>query len=264
MKNILLLSALLIFACSSDSDEDNRNNESLEGNISKVRIVSLTTQSDCTDNGTPSVYQYEWESEWSVSYSNNTPSSLLINDSRFLCETNENITDTSSIGQQTILESYDSFQYEDGNLKKICLSQPEPPNCWNFNWSNGDLIASDEEGGGDEYFEINYSQYQNNTKYNFPLISGYELDGRIYELMLVDEYRGLPTINLPSSIKSIATTTDGSVYNPSNEIFYNYEFNESGKPVRYMVDIYESYISNTTEIITFLYDTHQFEITYTN
>jgi len=31
-----------------------------------------------------------------------------------------------------------------------------------------------------------------------------------------------------------------------------------------MVDIYESYISNTAEIITFLYGTHQFEITYTN
>tara|TARA_B100000886_G_scaffold69312_1_gene43822 strand:- start:26 stop:250 length:225 start_codon:yes stop_codon:yes gene_type:complete len=74
MKKILLLSALLIFACSGDYSNDNPNNESLEENISKVRIVSLTIQSDCTDNGTPSVYQYDWESEWSVSYSNNNPS----------------------------------------------------------------------------------------------------------------------------------------------------------------------------------------------
>ena len=254
MKKLLLLLLFipLAFACSSD-DSSSSIAESTGENILKIKIKILnSSQSDCENSqyGT----NYGAETEYNFYYSNGEVTSATVNDTRVSCETNEILSESFETLQSQQSYIYDTFQYQNGHL--ISLSDLENYDGEvNFEWTDGNLSRYYKTNNECCYYTIvEYSDYPNNSKYEFGFFfeGEYPIEFGIFK----DEYRGVTSSNLPSSV----TYIDTSFGSADTDLFYGYEFNNEGRPVKFLVD---SFTSDNPTINEFKY-TYQVEITYIN
>jgi len=266
MKKLLLLSALLIFACSSDdsNDDNNDDNNQFSGeNISKIEIKILnSSQSDCLDNY---ITSYGSETEYNFYYNNGEVTSATLNNSRFSCETNEVLLDSYEIFQSQLSNLYDNLQYQNEQLVYISWGD-DNNNNYNLEWTDGNLTKYYKTNQECCYYTIvEYSDYSNNNKYEFG-ISFFEGEYDLINGMFKDEFRGVTSTNLPSSVTYIQRREDGTLEYDDLDLFYGYEFNNEGNPVKFLVDsFFSNYSPNSVnEIINQYQYTYQVEITYTN
>ena len=245
MKNILyLFLAVTIFACSSDdsNDDNNDDNNQFSGeNISKIEIKILNN-SDCY-----SVYSsINYESNIDFNYSGNIIPLVTYNVNYIHCETNEPIS--MSFERWITDDMYNTFQYENGYLTYIYWNDETEIN---YDWINGNRTRRYKSSNPSNYYQIEYSEHLNSTKYEFG--SFFEAELMYAEMIVKDEFRGVTSANLPASLTYIQLSDDGTISYEDKDVYYNYEFNDEGKPIKFLVDssLQEGQI-------------YQVEITYTN
>ena len=241
MKKLLLLSALLIFACSSDDNDSNNddNNQFSGENISKIEIKMQDTcgSGDFSNN---------YEMNFDFNYSGNIIPLVTYNVNYIHCETNEPISMSGEIWIPD--DMYNTFQYENGYLTYIYWNDESEIN---YDWINGNRTRRYKSSNPNNYYQIEYSEHLNSTKYEFG--SFFEAELMYAEMIVKDEFRGVTSANLPASLTYIQLSDDGTIYYEDKDVYYNYEFNDEGKPIKFLVDssLQEGQI-------------YQVEITYTN
>ena len=276
MKKLLLLSAFLIFACSSDdaSNEENTNpsNEKL---IESVTFSSVQTCLDFSDfrsaNTTNCTYNsdnlitsfktqfYDLECPNDLLYDEQNSTNYIEHFDRYLIassmgelaqiDLNDNgYIDTINTNDDDVVSN---IVYDNGYFSSITPENGSPG--VNFIYQNGNLIRT--EGIGDDRFEtvITYTTFENKSKLLHPFF------GNLIPHYPLQNYYGKNSTNLPSTIV-VNRYYEGEL-SSTKTAYYTYSFDNEGYVTfleigTFLEDEYNN-IDNTLTEVTL-------EITYTN
>ena len=280
MKKLLLLSALLIFACSDDDTSNEENtNPSNEKLIESVTFSSVQTCLDFSDfrsaNTTNCIYNSDnlitsfktqiyglecpndllYEEQNSTNYiehfdgyliasSMGVSSQIDLNDNGYIDTFNEIDDDGNIIVTRNIV-------YDNGYISSITPDDGSPG--VNYIYQNGNLIRT--EGIGDDRFEtvITYTTFENKSKLFHPFF------GSLIPHYPVQNYYGKNNTNLPLT-KEINRYYEGELSYTETE-YYTYSFDNEGYVTfleigTFIENEYYNIDNSLTEVTL--------EITYTN
>ena len=282
MKKLLLLSALFIFACSSDdsSDTNDNNNTSSERLIESYTLHSIQTCETYgtfnTDNVTNCTYNnnnlitsftsqfYEYSCFDGFIYYEEETFNYEYFDGYLVVSSNDGVNqiDLNENG------NLDTFNVRDGSItythnitynNNYINSISRTDGYWEvqFIYDNGNLINinTENQDGGIEEINITYTQYENKSKLFHPFYFS--------ELSYLpnQNFYGENITNLPATYTRNNYSSDGELTNTYNK-YYNYIFDDDGYVIFLEEGNYSTDYQNPNIINNLIEKT--FEITYTN
>jgi len=276
MKKLLLLSAFLIFACSSDDSNNEENtNPSNEKLIESVTFSSVQTCLDFSDfrsaNTTNCTYNsdnlitsfktqfYDLECPNDLLYDEQNSTNYIEHFDRYLIassmgelaqiDLNDNgYIDTINTNDDDVVSN---IVYDNGYFSSITPENGSPG--VNFIYQNGNLIRT--EGIGDDRFEtvITYTTFENKSKLFHPFF------GSLIPHYPVQNYYGKNNTNLPLT-KETNRYYEGELSYTETE-YFTYSFDSDGYvtflEIGTFTDSQNQNIDNSLSEVTL-------EITYTN
>ena len=276
MKKLLLLSAFLIFACSSDDSNNEENtNPSNEKLIESVTFSSVQTCLDFSDfrsaNTTNCTYNsdnlitsfktqfYDLECPNDLLYYEQNSTNYIEHFDRYLIassmgelaqiDLNDNgYIDTINTNDDDVVSN---IVYDNGYFSSITPENGSPG--VNFIYQNGNLIRT--EGIGDDRFEtvITYTTFENKSKLFHPFF------GSLIPHNPVQNYYGKNNTNLPLT-KETNRYYEGELSYTETE-YFTYSFDSDGYvtflEIGTFTDSQNQNIDNSLSEVTL-------EITYTN
>ena len=276
MKKLLLLSAFLIFACSSDDSNNEENtNPSNEKLIESVTFSSVQTCLDFSDfrsaNTTNCTYNsdnlitsfktqfYDLECPNDLLYDEQNSTNYIEHFDRYLIassmgelaqiDLNDNgYIDTINTNDDDVVSN---IVYDNGYFSSITPENGSPG--VNFIYQNGNLIRT--EGIGDDRFEtvITYTTFENKSKLFHPFF------GSLIPHYPVQNYYGKNNTNLPLT-KETNRYYEGELSYTETE-YFTYSFDSDGYvtflEIGTFTDSQNQNIDNSLSEVTI-------EITYTN
>ena len=276
MKKLLLLSAFLIFACSSDDSNNEENtNPSNEKLIESVTFSSVQTCLDFSDfrsaNTTNCTYNsdnlitsfktqfYDLECPNDLLYYEQNSTNYIEHFDRYLIassmgelaqiDLNDNgYIDTINTNDDDVVSN---IVYDNGYFSSITPENGSPG--VNFIYQNGNLIRT--EGIGDDRFEtvITYTTFENKSKLFHPFF------GSLIPHYPVQNYYGKNNTNLPLT-KETNRYYEGELSYTETE-YFTYSFDSDGYvtflEIGTFTDSQNQNIDNSLSEVTL-------EITYTN
>ena len=276
MKKLLLLSAFLIFACSSDDSNNEENtNPSNEKLIESVTFSSVQTCLDFSDfrsaNTTNCTYNsdnlitsfktqfYDLECPNDLLYDEQNSTNYIEHFDRYLIassmgelaqiDLNDNgYIDTINTNDDDVVSN---IVYDNGYFSSITPENGSPG--VNFIYQNGNLIRT--EGIGDDRFEtvITYTTFENKSKLFHPFF------GSLIPHNPVQNYYGKNNTNLPLT-KETNRYYEGELSYTETE-YFTYSFDSDGYvtflEIGTFTDSQNQNIDNSLSEVTL-------EITYTN
>ena len=282
MKRILILTAVLVFACSSDdsSDTNDNNNTSSERLIESYTLHSIQTcetygtfntanVTNCTYNNnnlitsfTSQFYEYSCfdgfiyydEETFNYEYFDGY---LVVSSNdgvnQFDLDENGNI-DTHNVTQSGVTYLH-NLTYENDYI--VSLSGIDRYYEVQFTYENGNLISiyTEDENGDLDEVSITYTQYENKSKLFHPFyfdVLSYLPSQNVY---------GENNTNLPATYIRNSYSSDGELTNTDNK-YYNYIFDDDG----YVIFLEEGNYSTNYQDLNIINNLIEktFEITYTN
>ena len=276
MKKLILLSAFLIFACSSDDSNNEENtNPSNEKLIESVTFSSVQTCLDFSDfrsaNTTNCTYNsdnlitsfktqfYDLECPNDLLYDEQNSTNYIEHFDRYLIassmgelaqiDLNDNgYIDTINTNDDDVVSN---IVYDNGYFSSITPENGSPG--VNFIYQNGNLIRT--EGIGDDRFEtvITYTTFENKSKLFHPFF------GSLIPHNPVQNYYGKNNTNLPLT-KETNRYYEGELSYTETE-YFTYSFDSDGYvtflEIGTFTDSQNQNIDNSLSEVTL-------EITYTN
>ena len=276
MKKLLLLSAFLIFACSSDDSNNEENtNPSNEKLIESVTFSSVQTCLDFSDFRSANTTNCTYNSDNLITsfktqfYDLECPNDLLYyeqNSTNYI-EHFDGYLIASSMGELAQIDLNDNgyidtfntndddvvsnIVYDNGYFSSITPENGSPG--VNFIYQNGNLIRT--EGIGDDRFEtvITYTTFENKSKLFHPFF------GSLIPHNPVQNYYGKNNTNLPLT-KETNRYYEGELSYTETE-YFTYSFDSDGYvtflEIGTFTDSQNQNIDNSLSEVTL-------EITYTN